>query len=155
MQFSSKEDIEAPIQEVFAFLSDLESFERSAIRRGVDVQRLDDLQHTAVGMTWQANFSMRGKKRSVKLWLETFDPPLAMTFPYESNGVNGYLGVELIALSRRRTRMSVVLNLKPKTLSARLLVQSLRLAKANLTKRFKLRVAEFAKRVEENRRHLA
>jgi hypothetical protein len=45
--------------------------------------------------------------------------------------------------------MAVVLNLAPKTLSARLLVQSLKLAKSNLSKRFKQKVADYARQMED------
>ncbi|MEO1026387.1 MAG: SRPBCC family protein, partial [Pseudomonadota bacterium] len=52
--------------------------------------------------------------------------------------------VDLVALSKARTRMLVSLDLKPTTLSSRLMVQSLRLAKGSLNRRFKARVAQFA-----------
>jgi hypothetical protein len=57
--------------------------------------------------------------------------------------------VGLIALSRARTRLTVDLTLEPRTLAGRLIVQSLKLARGNMSKRFRLRVAEYAMDVEE------
>ena len=56
---------------------------------------------------------------------------------------------ELVALSKNRTRIMLSFHIKPLNLSARLLVQSLKLAKTSLTKKFKLRAAEYAKTLEE------
>lgn len=155
MKFSSKEDIEAPIGEVFVMLSDFEVYERSAIRRGIEVQRVDETAPNAVGLSWDARFSLRGKLREVKLQLAEYDPPNIMRFEAVSQGLDSTLTLELLALSPRRTRMSVAMKLTPKTLSARLLMQSLKLAKSNLTKRFKLRVADYAKSVEERHSRMA
>lgn len=149
MQFSNKEDIEAPIGAVFAMLSEFEAYERSAIRRGIEVQRVDDCAPIAAGLVWEAKFTLRGKPRNLTLTLTEYEPPNIMRFDADSQGLGGSMLVELLALSPRRTRMSVALNLAPKNLSARLLVQSLKLAKSNLTKRFKLKVADYAKNMEE------
>ena len=54
-----------------------------------------------------------------------------------------------MALSRGRTRVAVELEVKPLNLSARLLVQSLKLAKGSLTRKYKLRIGEYAKGMEE------
>ncbi|MFC4668054.1 SRPBCC family protein [Seohaeicola nanhaiensis] len=149
MQFSTKEDIEAPIDEVFAMLSDFEGYERSAIRRGIEVQRERDMHPPGRGMAWTARFSLRGKPRDLTLQLAQYDRPTAMRFEADSQGLDGTLTLDLLSLSKRRTRLAVVLEVKPKTLSARLLVQSFRLAKATLNKRFKLKVAAFAKSLEQ------
>jgi len=149
MKFSSKEDIEAPISEVFTMLSEFETYERSAIRRGIEVVRLGDPGPNAVGLTWDAKFSLRGKPREVRLVLSEYEPPNAMRIDSDSQGLDGLLTVELVAMSPHRTRMSVGLTLTPKTLTARLLVQSLKLAKSNLTKRFKNRVSEYASNIED------
>lgn len=148
MQFASKEDIDAPIAEVFAILSDVESFERSAIRRGIDVMRVDALAATGEGMAWTANFVMRGKPREARVTLAQYDAPNTMHFVTVSQGLEGRLTVDLVALSPRRTRLAVILNLKPSTLPARLLVQSLKLGRSNLSKRFKLKVADYARHLE-------
>ena len=149
MKFSTKEDIEAPIEAVFGMLCDFESFERSAMRRGAEVQRADRMTAPGVGMMWDAAFDMRGKRRELKLEMITFDAPNEMVLESRSVGLTGLMGFELIALSRSRTRVHVVLDLKPLNLSSRLLVQSLKLAKSSLTKRYKLRIAEYAKGMED------
>mmetsp|Transcript_27558 Transcript_27558/g.51069 ORF Transcript_27558/g.51069 Transcript_27558/m.51069 type:complete len:156 (-) Transcript_27558:1173-1640(-) len=149
MKFSSREDIDAPIDQVFAALCDFEGFERQAMRRGAEVQRLDAMAEPGVGMCWKVAFTMRGRKRNLNLEMVRFDVPNEMVFSAKSPGMDGVFSVELMALSRSRTRMSIALELAPLNLSARLLVQSLKLAKSTLSKRFKLRVAEYAKTLEE------
>jgi hypothetical protein len=149
MKFSTREDIDAPIDQVFEMLSDFDVYERNALRRGADVRRIDDFKVPAVGMQWKAAFTMRGKPRDLEITLAEYDRPNCLLFQSKSSGIEGALSMDLMALSRGRTRLSVALELKPKNLSARLLVQSLKLAKSNLTMRFKQRVADYAKVIED------
>ena len=155
MHFTAKEDIEGPIDRVFAMLSDFESYERAAMRRGAEVERTDKLRAPGVGMAWQARFKLRGRDRNVALTLAALDPPNGMRVDFGSQGLDGDMTIDLLAMSRNRTRMTLAIELRPKTLSARLMVQSLKLARANLTKRFALRVAEFAKDLEDRMRGAA
>lgn len=155
MKFSSKEDIEAPIAAVFEMLSEFETFERSAIRRGAEVQRLSESAEPKLGLSWDAKFMLRGKPRDLRVVLEAYDPPNAMKLKGDSQSLAGAVEIELLALSPQRTRMVLDLIVTPKTLSARLLVQSLKLAKTNLTKRYKLKIAEYAKTVEDRYRKMA
>lgn len=149
MKFSAKEDIEAPIEDVFEMLSDFESFERSALRRGAEVQRTSEAAPSGIGMTWDVAFSMRGKRRQMSLQVVEFEKPSRIRVEATSPSLSSNFVLELVALSRGRTRVAVELDLKPKNLSARLLVQSLKIAKTNLSKRFKLRVAEYSKELED------
>jgi hypothetical protein len=149
MQFAAKEDIEAPIDSVFAMLSEYESFERSAIRRGVEVTRIGEHDGIEVGMGWNTRFVMRGSQRNLKLVLQQYEPPSLMRFEATGASIAASMLVDLLSLSQKRTRIGLVLELKPQTIPARLMVQSLRLARANLTRRYKLRVAEYARGLEE------
>jgi hypothetical protein len=149
MHFSAKEDIEAPIEVVFAQVTDFEALERAALRRGAEVQRTDSLRKAGVGMGWSASFMARGRKRQLEIRLMEFDPPHALLFDSVAQGLETELKIELLALSRGRTRLSIKLDLKPRTISARLLVQSLKLARANLNKKFHLRMADYARELEE------
>ncbi|MAY86708.1 MAG: hypothetical protein CML02_08355 [Pseudooceanicola sp.] len=152
MEFDSKEDIEAPIEEVFAMLCEFDTFERLALRRGVEVVRKADVPGGGAGMAWAAQFDLRGKARSLDLELVRFDRPDRMEFDARSGGLDGKMVFTLVALSPRRTRLSADLTLIPRNLSARLLVQSLKLARANLTRKFKLGMANYAKSLEERYR---
>lgn len=149
MKFSAREDIAAPIDQVFEALCDFEAFERQAMRRGIEVQRIDAHTHVGLGMRWNVAFAMRGRRREVTLELSRFESPNEMGFDAKSQGIGADFSIELMALSRNRTRMAIGLDITPVNLSARLLVQSLKLAKSNLSKRFKLRIAEYAKVLED------
>lgn len=155
MKFSSRQDIETPIDEVFGVLSDFESVERSAIRRGIEIRRGSDSAAPSEGMTWDATFLIRGRTRTVGICLERLDPPNGMTFAITSPSISGGMKVELVALSPRRTRMLVAVELKPTTLTGRLFIQSMKLTKKKLDRQFKRRVADYARMVEERFTRLA
>ncbi|MDQ2089569.1 SRPBCC family protein [Marimonas arenosa] len=149
MKFKTREDIGAPIDYVFGVVSDFETFQRKALRRGAEIARRDALETPGVGMAWDVAFAFRGKRREMQVQLVDHEPPNRMSFDSRMPGMIGYMGVELIALSRAHTRMVLEIELKPETLSARLLVQSMKLARGSLNKRFQVRVAEFAKTTED------
>lgn len=149
MKFETHEDIEAPIDYVFAQVSDFGALERLLRRRGADVQRIVDRSPPAPGMTWDTSFDMRGKQRQMRLELIACEPPAGMRFAATSKSINADLDVALLALSRGRTRLALVAELKPLTLSARLTLQSLKLAKGNIAQRFEMRIASYANDLED------
>lgn len=149
MQFTTREDIEAPIDYVFGVLSDFEGFERQAMRRGAEVVRCDTLAAPGAGMRWEAAFPFRGKRREIEIELVEFARPGRMVFESRMTGMSGAMAVELLALSRGRTRLEMMIEMTPQSLPAKLLVQSMKLARGSLNKRYKVRVAEFAKTTED------
>ncbi|MCB2110329.1 MAG: SRPBCC family protein [Defluviimonas sp.] len=144
MKFSTREDIEAPAEEVFAALSDFEGFERAALRRGAEVTRNDPTVPVARGAVWNLRFPLRGKMRRLLCEMTEYDAPRAMRFAGQSTGYTAQLDMALLALSKSRTRIAVELEIRPRTLPARLLLQSVRLSKASYARRFEARVQKFA-----------
>jgi hypothetical protein len=155
MQFTGREDIEAGIDAVFAEITDFRRFERGAMRRGADVQRTDGLARPGVGMSWQARFRLRGRTRDIALHVTAFDPPSGLVIAAGATTAEAIMRVDLVALSPARTRLNVDLEITPRNLAGRLLIQSVKLAKGNLSKRFRLRVAEYAMDVEDRRKRIA
>ena len=149
MQFKSREDIEAPIDFVFAQVTDFPSFERQALRRGADVRRQDSNPEPGLGSAWDVTFKYRGKDRKLRAEVVHFDAPNSYLLKVTSGGITGETLVDLVPLSRRRTRLTVLTEMAATGLTARLLLQSLKLAKTNIGKRMSGRIASFAADVEE------
>jgi len=147
MKFSTREDVEAPAEFVYAQIVDFQSYERQALRRGADVRRLDNADYK-VGTSWDVTVTYRGKDRKLRAVVEEMDAPSRLCVGTRSQGLEGQTVIDLVALSPRRTRIAASIDLRPKTLSARLFLHSLKLAKTNLTNRFKRRVSDFGEELE-------
>ncbi len=148
MQVTGTEDVAAPIDLVFAELTAFDYVERQAMRRGIDVRRQFRGSAPDIGDSWDAKFKFRGKERQAKVTLDAYDAPNMVQFGGVSGGLETSTVIELVPLSPNRTRVSVVFKMMPKTLSARLLVQSFKLARSNINKRFKARMTQYARDIE-------
>ncbi|WP_424831597.1 SRPBCC family protein [Ruegeria sp.] len=153
MQFSAQEDITAPIDTVFDMVADFERFERMAMRRGVDVRRVDGPVPPAAGTTWETVLKIRGKPRQITVEMTDCRRPSILRFHSASKGMNGATVVELLALSQRRTRLSIDMSLAAKSLPARLLLQSLKLGQSRFRRQFQTRLSDFARELEERYMH--
>ena len=154
MKLTSNQDISAPADQVFRILSDHQAWMRAAIRRGAEVERLDNLPTMTPGMEWRATFAFRGRRREALIRLEACVPPARLGFSVETSLYAGTLGIDIFQMSPRRSRIHLAIEVKPKTLAARLMLQSLRLARARLERRLDHRTAQLAAEVE-NRLRLA
>lgn len=144
MKLTARQDIEAPIAAVFDALTDHDSFERAALRRGAKVRR---------GMAgtvpeWRIEFEYRGKTRKLTVRQVTAERPLRLVFAGEAKSVEGGMTVDLVETAPRRTRMVVATEVVPRTLAARLFLQSLKLARGRVMKRFQKRLAQVATMIE-------
>ncbi|MEI4232625.1 SRPBCC family protein [Roseovarius sp. D22-M7] len=149
MNFTTSEDIGAPIEVVFGEVTDFAAFERAARRRGAEVRRTNTLPAPGIGMRWQASFLLRERRRELDLEVVAHDPPRAIALDLGSPAITGRMQVDLAALPEGRTRLTVALTLEAQGLAGRVMMQPIKLMRGNLTRRFRLRVAEFAIDVED------
>lgn len=148
MEFTTRDDIEAPIEFVFDQITDFSTFERSIMRRGGDVERIQGGDSAEVGTKWRVKFLLRGAERKVQAEITDVDRPNGMTIDVTSKSADANVSVELVALSRARTRLIVNAVATAKTIPAKLLFQSVRFAKQKNQARFMGIVSNFAKDVE-------
>lgn len=152
MKLAAKEDIDAPIDAVFAQLTDAVTLERTALRRGVTVTRSMSGPVLLEDEEWASSVKIRGKQRNIAAKVIKLVDPTEMRVFARIGGLEITTEIELVALSRTRTRMSVKPDLKPKTMSARLLVQSLRLTRSTVERKLRKRISDAARAIEERAR---
>ena len=150
MELTAREDIEAPQDRVFALMSDFDRIERQAMRRGAEVTRT--APGPGAGMAWHTRFTFRGKPREADITLTEHAPPDRMVFESRTGGLDAVLTLEVVALSPTRTRINVTSVLGARSLSARLFLQSLKLAKGGIDTRFRKRVGDLAAAMESRLR---
>lgn len=151
MKLSTREDIEAPIAYVHGRVSDFPGYERRALRHGIDISRRAE-GDAVVGTIWDIAFEFRGRVRKVQAELTKLEPEQVIEIESQSDGLVGTSQIELVALSATRTRILVSFDLRAKTLTARVLLQSLKLARSTMHKRFQARVLDYAENVEDDYR---
>lgn len=149
MEFTTRQDIDAPIAFVFDEVTNFSSFERQALRQGAEVKRRDSLKQAGVGIGWDVTFSFRGKDRKISAQITEFDRPDSYRVQSVASSIETDLLVDLLPLSKGRTRLSVTMTLSAKNLGAKLMLQSLKVAKGNLNNRFRRRIEKFAADVAE------
>ncbi len=150
MRLSAKTDLEAPAAYVYAKLADHAAWEREAVERGVEVERPANMPMSGVGAGWQLRFMFRGRVRNLLLRMDemTVDQKLALSF--EGHAFTGNSVLEVLSLSPRRTRLHVTVEVKPKTLAARLFLNTLRLAKRRVQNRFEARLGALGGKIQNS-----
>ncbi|WP_299963153.1 SRPBCC family protein [uncultured Roseobacter sp.] len=148
MKFSSRETMEMPIEAAFALLSDFSDVEERLQRRGAHIARTDDLTGPCRGMTWCAEFALHGRQRAVDVTLSIFDPTKQMRFDLASDGLEGEADLRLAAITEAQTQLTLEIELRPRTIAARILMKSLKLAKTQLDQRLQDRVAGYIREIE-------
>ena len=148
MKFVARHDIDAPLEFVQKVLADFEGWERAAMRRGAEVSRTDKLRQAGPGMSWLTRFPYRSKERVINVQLLALDMAGHMAFIGSSASIEGDVKIDLLEMAAKRTRLHVGIEVKPRTLGARLFLQSLRLARSRVDKSFDARIAMLAADIE-------
>lgn len=148
MKFSRREDVSVPADVVFDNLSDFVAFERAALRRGARLRRLDSLRVPGAGLSWDITFPFRGKQRQMIADVRRFDKPEVVEYAGVSPGFEMLLTFSLVALSRQQTRLHAEFEIRPRSLGARLMIQSAKLGRASLNTRYNNRILSLAREIE-------
>jgi len=152
MKLSGRTDIEVAATDVFAVLTDFVHFEKVALRQGAEVERTDRLRGYGVGSTWNVHFRYRGKGRHLVAELTALEPLRALSFQGKSGGFEFTISMTLLPLAQKLTRLSVDLDVRPRTLAARIILQTAKLGRARIEQRFSSRTEAFGRYLRQRLR---
>ena len=147
MKLAAKTDIDVPVGFVYESLADHTSWEHEAAERGIDVRRAFEQAIAGPGDEWSVTLPYRGKLVTVALRLVQTHPDSRLDFDFKSNAIEGDLQIAAMALSPRRTRLNVVIDIRPRTLASRVFLNTLRLAKGRVETRFAARLQQIGFRI--------
>jgi hypothetical protein len=149
MKLTAKTDIEVPAAFVFATLLDHASWEREAIRNGAEVERPEGTPPTGIGAAWRIRGHFKGKPRKLLLTIEELAQNQKVALAIDSPMIEGSARFEVMVLSPRRSRLRVDVEVKPKTLAARLFINTMRLAKGRVQGKFESRLGGIGGRIKD------
>jgi len=142
MRFATEEVIAQPPAEVYAGLTDFAGHEAAIAARGIETRRIPGTEGPEPA--WEAEIEYRGRLRHVEVLVTRMTPPIALDYRLEGSHLVSELSFGLEPLDGGRTRLAVTLDVRPEGLPGRMLLQSLKLLRPTLVKRFRKRVRSYA-----------
>ncbi|MFV0382601.1 hypothetical protein [Paracoccus sp. (in: a-proteobacteria)] len=143
MKFSTRVDTDLSAADLFAMVSDFGRIERILLRHGAHVSRSDSKPQVEIGSAWTIRFRWHGKVRNVAFELTQLDRPERVSLAGLSEAFETRLDFTIVALSPSRSRLLFESDVKPRNMRARLLLQTAKLGKAQLDRRFERRIGLF------------
>ena len=147
MMIFAGRDIDAPPEAVFAALTDFGRYEAKARSNGIEVARLDAGGGTAEA-AWRIAAEIRGLHRAIEARVVGLEPPERLAIRAGSEGLSALVYSEVVARASGRSTLHVRIELTSGTLKARLVLQSLKLARGALTERLDRQLDRLARSIE-------
>jgi carbon monoxide dehydrogenase subunit G len=146
MQINATEDVDAPIAAVWAHVSDVDAFEERAAARMSGLARHPS-GPAGEGTVWTGGTEVMGRRRAVTVAIRRMDAPAALDLDGGAEGLDVRLAVRLEALGAERTRLTVMVDATARSLGGRVMLQSLKLVRDRIERRFAEQVAGLADRI--------
>ena len=143
MRLTATESVSVPADAFFTQVSDFDTLADRARSLGATVTPQHE-GNPERGTAWDVAFQFRGRHRRVVATLMQFDPPRGYTVETVMEGLLAETQVMVTPLEDHGSRLDVSCELSAKSLTARLLLQSLKLGKRRIAARFQARISEYA-----------
>ncbi len=143
MKFSTRQDTDLSAQELFQAVSNFSAIERMMSRRGAGLRRMDSLSQPGAGMNWLISFDWRGRRRELSMELIRYEPSEILEFSGQSDQFGLALNMTVVALTKSKSRFIFEADVTPRSMKSRLILQTAKLGKSQLDKRFAAGIADF------------
>ncbi|MDB2551330.1 hypothetical protein N9X71_01935 [Paracoccus sp. (in: a-proteobacteria)] len=143
MKFSTRIDTDSAASDLFDTVGNFDRIERMLTRRGAVITRIDPAQEPGTGVGWMIGFDWRGQPRQLRLEVTRYDRPERMSMVGQSDTFDVAIDATVVALGRARSRLIFETGLRPRSMRARLMVQTAKLGKGQLDQRYARRINDF------------
>lgn len=135
MKFKVSEDVDAPADITWARFTDFSGIEAEAQGRGADLSRVGNWAEASEGSAWRGSAKIRGRLRPVTSKISALQGPGRCEITTTVGGMEAVYEMTFLSLRDDMTRVQVVMDLSANTLSARLALQTLKLARGRVMQR--------------------
>ncbi|MEM1272202.1 MAG: SRPBCC family protein [Pseudomonadota bacterium] len=148
MKLKVSDDAECPVDLVYAGITDFARIESELRDHGVHINRIGKWDRPEIGAAWAGRGEIRSKMRRIDAKITAMEPGRMFEVEAKIGGLRVAHETRLVPLGERVTRINITTDLRPDTLSARLLLQSLKLARGRVLDRMQRRLASDIRRIE-------
>ena len=135
MKFKVSEDVDAPAGTTWAVFTDFAGVEAEIRGQGATISRTGNWTQATAGRGWRGQISVRGLMRPVTSDITAMEALERCAIETKVGGMEALYEMSFIALRPDMTRVQVVLDLSAHTLSSRLALQTLKLARGRVLQR--------------------
>lgn len=150
MKFKVSEDVDAPADVTWARFTDFSGVEADAKGKGAEIARVGNWDAPAMGSAWRGTVKVRGRTRPLASEIVGFEMPERCEIKTVIGGMEAQYEMTFLSLRPDMTRVQVVLDLSASTLSARLALQTLKLARGRVMQRMQGLLARQGNLAEED-----
>lgn len=152
MRLSATTDLKMPPRRAWLELTDFKAFETLLRERGAVLERSAEPEPPGLGTRWEGAIPYNDTPRPFTVEVTEAVPAERLRLALTGPGLEGTAEIVLAEAPKRGTQVSVELNVTPRTLRGRLLIQPLKLAHTTIEARFAERVERLARAIEKRRR---
>ncbi len=146
MQFKHKQIIDTPVDYAFTRASDFARFEKQSSDKGFGFKRHGHAK-IEIGTQWNITLPFRGRRRKFMAELCEFIPPRVISYKSTSMKYQAALSLTFTPISAQKCRMDMLMVAQARSLGARMLFGSIRLARRRINKRLRREMQEMADRL--------
>lgn len=132
MKFKVAEDVDAPLDFVYSRMADFSRLEDEIRGRGAELRREGNWTQAAEERAWKGSVTVRGKPRRIDAVIGHMAENDTILVESKVGGMDCSYEMTFYEMSPTITRIAKVLELKPNSLSARLIIQTLKLARGRV-----------------------
>lgn len=148
MKLKVSDDAEAPVDMSFAALTDYAGIEDELRGYGLQITRIGCWKDLALGVAWGGAGEIRGRMRTFEAKVTALEPGRMVEVTAHVGDVRAVHETRVIPLGAKVTRINLTLDLRAESLKARILLQSLKLARGRILERMQKRLTSDIRRIE-------